>query len=106
MLHLNSHIIISLGKTYTLGHCADFGWDYGKRLSPSPLELVAFLEDISGDGGLSQISFTDLVDPSGTSPPKDGLSCLAASPPQARHLVPEPYDILVRPENAPGFEEL
>mmetsp|Transcript_32656 Transcript_32656/g.74048 ORF Transcript_32656/g.74048 Transcript_32656/m.74048 type:complete len:401 (+) Transcript_32656:1203-2405(+) len=93
-------------ETYTLGHCADFGWDYGKRLSPSPLELVAFLEDISGDGGLSQISFTDLVDPSGTSPPKDGLSCLAASPPQARHLVPEPYDILVRPENAPGFEEL
>ena len=67
---------------------------------------MAFLEDISADGGLSEIRFTDLVEPSRTSPLKDGLSCLAASPPQARHLVPEPFDLLVQPENAPSFEEL
>jgi len=41
-----------------------------------------------------------------TAPLSDGLSCLAAIPPQAWHIVPEPYSWLVHPSRQDSFEEL
>lgn len=41
-----------------------------------------------------------------TAPLSDGLSCLAAIPPQAWHIVPEPYSWLVHPSRQGRFEEL
>ena len=39
-------------------------------------------------------------------PISDGLSCLAAVPPQAWHIVPEPYSWLVDPSRKESFEDL
>jgi hypothetical protein len=47
-----------------------------------------------------------LIGQSTTAPISDGLSCLAAVPPQAWHLVPEPYSWLVEPSRRGKFEDL
>ena len=41
-----------------------------------------------------------------TAPLSGGLSCLAAIPPQAWHIVPEPYSWLVHPSRQDNFEDL
>jgi hypothetical protein len=47
-----------------------------------------------------------LIGQSTTVPISDGLSCLAAVPPQAWYLVPEPYSWLVEPSRKEKFEDL
>ena len=49
---------------------------------------------------------TDLIEDTALPPLTDGLSCLVALPPQAWHLVPEPYNQLLHPSNSLTFEEI
>jgi len=79
--------------TYQQGCSADFGYNYGIRSAPTPFEIVNLLEIARNSGELT-LSRRDLIDASKSRPLSDGLSCLAALPPQAWHLVPEPYNKL------------
>mmetsp|Transcript_5326 Transcript_5326/g.11682 ORF Transcript_5326/g.11682 Transcript_5326/m.11682 type:complete len:933 (-) Transcript_5326:48-2846(-) len=92
-------------ETYSRGCCADYGYDYGRRMSPTPFELVDFLES-EMKKGRDKIKWFDLIDQSATGPLSDGLACLAAVPPQAWHIVPEPYNWLVEPSRSSNFEDL
>jgi len=92
-------------ETYQHGCCVDYGYDYGRSLSPSPLELVDFLEDLERNG-THKLKSIDLIGEASAGPISDGLSCLAAVPPQAWHLVPEPYSWLVETSRSDSFEEL
>lgn len=116
-------------ETYQHGCCVNYGYDYGRRASTAPFEvgsllctlvcihffflisssidsqLVEYLEDIERKGQL-KVKCTDLIGNTTTSPLSDGLSCLAAIPPQAWHIVPEPYSYLVHPSRQESFEEL
>eukprot|EP00581_Thalassiosira_minuscula_P004417 CAMPEP_0183739158 /NCGR_PEP_ID=MMETSP0737-20130205/56352_1 /TAXON_ID=385413 /ORGANISM="Thalassiosira miniscula, Strain CCMP1093" /LENGTH=925 /DNA_ID=CAMNT_0025973887 /DNA_START=159 /DNA_END=2936 /DNA_ORIENTATION=- len=92
-------------ETYRNGCCADYGYDYGRRASPTAFELVDFLEGKNKEG-ITKIKCFDLIDHSNTPPLSDGLACLAAIPPQAWHVVPEPYSSLVEPSRSSQFEEL
>eukprot|EP00571_Detonula_confervacea_P015146 CAMPEP_0172308176 /NCGR_PEP_ID=MMETSP1058-20130122/8858_1 /TAXON_ID=83371 /ORGANISM="Detonula confervacea, Strain CCMP 353" /LENGTH=934 /DNA_ID=CAMNT_0013020539 /DNA_START=24 /DNA_END=2828 /DNA_ORIENTATION=- len=91
-------------ETYQHGCCADYGFNYG-RASPSPYELVSFLENLKMQGKL-KIKCHDLITRTNSAPLSDGLSCLAAVPPQAWHIVPEPYSWLVEPSRSKNFEDL
>jgi hypothetical protein len=117
-------------ETYQHGCCVNYGYDYGRRASTAPSEvcshhcrvswfnslpclkiqhyapqLVEYLENIQRKGQL-KIKCTDLIGHTTTAPLSDGLSCLAAIPPQAWHIVPEPYSWLVHPSRQDRFEEL
>jgi hypothetical protein len=68
-------------------------------------QLVEYLENIEKKGQF-KIKCTDLIGHTTSAPLSDGLSCLAAIPPQAWHIVPEPYSLLVHPSRQDSFEEL
>ena len=68
-------------------------------------QLVHFLES-KLDEGIARIKCFDLITRSNASPLSDGLACLAAVPPQARKIVPEPYQSLVEPSRSADFERL
>lgn len=68
-------------------------------------QLVEYLETIESKGE-SKMTCVDLIGQSSANPISDGLSCLAAVPRQAWHLVPEPYSWLVEPSRRDSFEEL
>lgn len=68
-------------------------------------QLVDYLESLE-EKGILKIKCTDLIGRSTTSPLSDGISCLAAVPPQAHHLVPEPYSWLVGPSSSTDFEDI
>lgn len=57
------------------------------------IQIVSLLENVNEQGKL-KLYRQDLIDNTKTIPLSDGLSCLAALPPQAWHLVPEPYSWL------------
>jgi len=80
-------------ETYRTGVCADYGYNYGMKSSPSPLELASLLEEHGGP----KITRFDLIGDSGVAPLSDGMSCLAALPPQAHSILEEPYSWLVEP---------
>eukprot|EP00584_Thalassiosira_punctigera_P001075 CAMPEP_0172540468 /NCGR_PEP_ID=MMETSP1067-20121228/11479_1 /TAXON_ID=265564 ORGANISM="Thalassiosira punctigera, Strain Tpunct2005C2" /NCGR_SAMPLE_ID=MMETSP1067 /ASSEMBLY_ACC=CAM_ASM_000444 /LENGTH=940 /DNA_ID=CAMNT_0013326335 /DNA_START=208 /DNA_END=3030 /DNA_ORIENTATION=- len=92
-------------ETYRHGCCADYGYDYGRRPSPTPLEIVDFLENEMKEGR-EKVKCFDWIDRSATDPLSDGLACLAAVPPQAWHLVPEPYNWFVEPSRSSHFQDL
>ena len=83
----------------------DYGYDYGGRYSPAPYELIRLLERIQLQGQL-KLKSIDLIGKCTTKPISDGLSCLAAVPPQAWHIVPEPYSWLVEPSRSERFDKL
>jgi hypothetical protein len=56
--------------------------------------------------GRLKISCDDLIPRSNTAPLSDGLACLAAAPPQAYHIVPEPWKQLVDDSSSTDFEDL
>jgi hypothetical protein len=56
--------------------------------------------------GTLKICCADLTGRISTAPISDGLSCLACLPPQAYHIVPEPYSWLVEPSRKERFEDL
>ena len=83
----------------------DYGYDYGKCLSPTPFQIVDYLDDMK-EKGKSQLKCIDLIGHTNTTPISDGLSCLAAVPPQAWNIVPEPYSWLVEPHRSESFDKL
>jgi len=76
-------------QTYQDGVCVDYGYNYGKRMSPLALEIVSYFKDALKDGrdvgrcSLSSDAFDDAV--------SAGVACLAALPSQIQELIPEPY---------------
>lgn len=89
-------------ETYRTGACADYGYNYGRKSSPSALELVSLLEEGRGE----KITRFDLIGDSDVAPLSDGMSCLAALPPQAHSILEEPYSWLVEPSSKGNFEEM
>jgi len=89
-------------ETYQTGVCADYGYNYGMKSSPSALELASLLEEHGGP----HITRFDLIGDSGVAPLSDGMSCLAALPPQAHSILEEPYSWLVEPSSRANFEEI
>mmetsp|Transcript_9399 Transcript_9399/g.11882 ORF Transcript_9399/g.11882 Transcript_9399/m.11882 type:complete len:1032 (-) Transcript_9399:343-3438(-) len=75
--------------TYQDGVCADYAYNYGRRMSPTAEELVSFFRDAKeknkhvGREGLLSNNFTE--------PLSDHLSCLAALPTEVRYLLPDNY---------------
>jgi hypothetical protein len=75
-------------QTYQDGLC-DYGFNYGKRLSPTARDIVKFLEESQQDA--KSVGIRDLSPGPFTPPVSAGVSCLAALPSTIKHLVPEPY---------------
>jgi hypothetical protein len=75
--------------TYQDGVCANYGYNYGKRMSPTADEIALYFKNAS-DVSLS-VGRKELLDEDFVKPLNAGLSCLAALPSQLQHLVPEPY---------------
>eukprot|EP00986_Skeletonema_menzelii_P007367 scaffold2884_cov141-Skeletonema_menzelii.AAC.2 len=88
-------------ETYRTGACADYGYNYGRKSAPSALELVSLLEQHG-----QKVSRFDLLGDSDVAPLSDGMSCLAALPPQAHSILEEPYSWLVEPSSRANFEEI
>ena len=89
-------------ETYRTGACADYGYNYGRKSSPSAFDLANLLIEYGGQ----KISRSDLIGDSDVAPLSDGLSCLAALPPQAHSILEEPYSWLVEPSSRDNFEEM
>ena len=76
-------------QTYQDGVCADYSYNYGKRLSPLAQDIANFFQQALREN--RTVGPMDLH-PAPFSPPVSaGLSCLAALPSPVKHLVPQPY---------------
>ena len=75
-------------QTYQDGICADYNFNYGKRLSPTAQEIVDFFSKAKKEG---RSVGRELLGDDFSPPVSAGLSCLAALPSQVKELVPEPY---------------
>jgi len=75
--------------TYQDGVCADYGYNYGRRLPPTADELVSYLEQVQDSS--NRLGREELLGDQFVSPLSAGLSCLAALPQQVQNLIPEPY---------------
>lgn len=77
-------------QTYQDGVCADYSFNYGKRMAPPAKDIVTFLKLALAEN--RTVGLTNLCPVKGLiSPVSAGLSCLAALPSPVKHLVPEPY---------------
>lgn len=79
-------------QTYQDGLCADYHYNYGKRMSPTPTEIMEFFQQAKAEN--RTVGRRELLATSFGKPVSAGLSCLAALPSQVKHLVPEPYSWL------------
>jgi hypothetical protein len=77
-------------QTYQDGICADYGFNYGRRMSPTAMEIVDFLQ-IAQEQKQTIGKRSLLGDAAFRTPISAGLACLAALPSQVKHLVPMPY---------------
>ena len=75
--------------TYQEGVCATYGYNYGKRVSPTAEEIAVYFKN-AVDAGLS-VGRKELLSDEFVEPLDAGLSCLAALPSQLQYLIPEPY---------------
>jgi hypothetical protein len=82
-------------QTYQDGICADYNFNYGKRLSPTARDIVDFLKKAKKEG--RSVGRRELLGDDFSPPVSAGLSCLAALPSQVKELVPEPYRWLPNP---------
>lgn len=79
-------------QTYQDGICADYGYNYGRRMSPTAQEIVDFLVDAKSEGRrVGKIELLGDNDKAFRGPISAGLSCLAALPSQVKSVVPRPY---------------
>jgi len=76
-------------STYQDGVCSDYGYNYGRRMSPTAEEIVSYFETAQKNG--KKVDREALLGNSFVTPLSAGLSCLAALPSQVDYLVPEPY---------------
>jgi hypothetical protein len=77
-------------QTYQDGVCADYNFNYGRRMSPSAMDIVEFLQTAKAENrtlGKRELLGNDTFQPAVSA----GLSCLAALPSEVKHLIPEPY---------------
>lgn len=81
-------------QTYQDGICADYGYNYGRRMSPTATEIVSFFKTAKAENRKVGIHSLLGQDDYFREPITAGLSCLAALPSQVKHLVPEPYRLL------------
>jgi hypothetical protein len=76
-------------STYQDGVCSDYGYNYGRRLSPTADEVVAYFENALKMN--KRVNRKSLQGEAFVEPLSSGLSCLAALPSQVDFLIPEPY---------------
>lgn len=76
-------------QTYQDGICVDYSYNYGRRMSPTAKEIVAFLKEAMEQN--RTVGADDLLGGNFSSPVNNGVSCLAALPSQLYELIPEPY---------------
>jgi hypothetical protein len=76
-------------QTYQDGVCADYAYNYGKRLSPTAGQIVEFLEAAQEEKRI--VGLRELAERPFSPPINAGLSCLAALPSKVKDLVPAPY---------------
>ena len=76
-------------QTYQDGLCSDYGFNYGKRMSPTAAEIVEFLRKNRDEG--RNVGLRELTPGSFTPSVSAGVSSLAALPSAVKHLLPEPY---------------
>jgi XRN 5'-3' exonuclease N-terminus len=76
-------------QTYQDGVCADYSYNYGKRLSPLAKDIAQFLETALQEN--RPVGPTDLRPVPFSPSVSAGISCLAALPSPVKYLVPEPY---------------
>jgi len=79
-------------QTYQDGVCADYGYNYGRRMSPTAQEIVKYLVDAKKEGRrVGKIQLLGDNDEAFRGPISAGLSCLAALPSEVKSIVPRPY---------------
>ena len=79
-------------QTYQDGICADYNYNYGRRMSPTAMDILEFFKEAKKQN--RTIGRKELLGDTFGSPVSAGLSCLAALPSQVKHLIPEPYQWL------------
>lgn len=79
-------------STYQDGVCSDYGYNYGRRLSPTAEEIVAYFENALLMK--NRVNTKTLQGEVFVEPLSSGLSCLAALPSQVDFLIPEPFRLL------------
>jgi hypothetical protein len=79
-------------QTYQDGICSDYGYNYGKRLSPTAEDLVDFFQQAVDEG--RTVGKNELLTSAFSPPVKNGVSCLAALPSQIGNLIAEPYSAI------------
>ena len=77
-------------QTYQDGVCTDYGYNYGRRMSPTAEEIVNYFMKAQ-QNNTRIIGRSELLGDTSIPPLNAGLSCLAALPSEVQHLVPEPY---------------
>ncbi|CAJ1933396.1 unnamed protein product [Cylindrotheca closterium] len=93
-------------QTYQDGICVDYGYNYGRRMSPTAQEIVDFLSAAKKEGrcvGKLQLFGDD--DKTFRGPISAGLSCLAALPSEINSIVPRPYRDLPHDEVESFYEQ-
>ena len=79
-------------QTYQDGVCVDYGYNYGKRMSPLSSDIVAYFQLAQNEG--REVGRTSLLPDAFETSVSSGVSCLAALPSQIQELIPEPYRML------------
>ena len=79
-------------QTYQDGVCADYAYNYGRRMSPTAGEIVDFFKAAMKEN--RTVGRDELLGDTYSHAVSAGLSCLAALPSQVRDLIPEPYSLL------------
>lgn len=78
--------------TYQDGVCSDYGYNYGRRMSPTAEEVMSYFEEAQDQG--RHVDRESLLGNTFVMPLNAGLSCLAALPSQVDYLIPHPYQQL------------
>lgn len=79
-------------QTYQDGVCADYAYNYGRRMSPTANEIVDFFKDAMKEN--RTVGRDELLGDTFTSAVSAEISCLAALPSEMQELIPEPYNRL------------
>ena len=79
-------------QTYQDGVCADYAYNYGRRMSPTANEIVDFFKDAMKEN--RTVGRDELLGDTFTPAITAEISCLAALPSQMQELIPEPYNRL------------
>lgn len=76
-------------QTYQDGVCADYGYNYGKRMSPSAASIADFFQQAINEK--RSVGKKELLGDKFTPSVNAGVTCLAATPTEASYLIPPPY---------------